>query len=317
MTQNEKNKQQSLDKIGERIRAVRIKQRMTQNQLAGGDITRNMISRIENGAALPSLPTLCAIASRLGVPAGALMGDLGDYADWHIAKELEALLNAEKFEELIETCQRLEYSVGGTLIADILCKAHIRYARKLYSEGKLSAALASLEGAEAINTQKLGSDKTHAEEIFICRRLILACPTRDNAESRNELSDFSDELASRIFKSHDAIYLYSLSRLSDISGVAYSVPHESAAALRSELSLLLSKLDNRLYRVHIDAKLDMISAEYLDAKAKLLTVLSPEVPPAVLYDIYADLEFCCKCCGDFENAYKYSGLRLELIQQMN
>ena len=90
MTQNEKNKQQSLDKIGERIRAVRIKQRMTQNQLAGGDITRNMISRIENGAALPSLPTLCAIASRLGVPAGALMGDLGDYADWHIANELEA-----------------------------------------------------------------------------------------------------------------------------------------------------------------------------------------------------------------------------------
>ena len=44
-----------MDKIGEKIKALRISKRMTQSELAGDQITRNMLSLIENGSALPSL----------------------------------------------------------------------------------------------------------------------------------------------------------------------------------------------------------------------------------------------------------------------
>lgn len=44
--------------IGKKIREIRTEKLMTQSQLAGDEITRNMLSRIENGAALPSLGTV-------------------------------------------------------------------------------------------------------------------------------------------------------------------------------------------------------------------------------------------------------------------
>ena len=44
--------------LGNKIRTLRKKQNMTQSELAGEHITRNMLSKIENGEALPSLDTL-------------------------------------------------------------------------------------------------------------------------------------------------------------------------------------------------------------------------------------------------------------------
>lgn len=64
--------------IGERIRALRNAKMMTQTELAGKQITRNMLSRIENGSALPSLSTIMYLAARLGVPAGFLLAEEGD-----------------------------------------------------------------------------------------------------------------------------------------------------------------------------------------------------------------------------------------------
>ena len=61
--------------IGEKIKDLRQSKMMTQQQLAGDMITRNMLSRIENGAALPSVPTVVYLADRLNIPAGYLLAD--------------------------------------------------------------------------------------------------------------------------------------------------------------------------------------------------------------------------------------------------
>ena len=41
--------------IGKKIKKLRTSKLMTQSELAGSEITRNMLSRIENDAASPSL----------------------------------------------------------------------------------------------------------------------------------------------------------------------------------------------------------------------------------------------------------------------
>ena len=51
--------------IGEKIKKLRTAKLMTQSELVGGEITRNMLSRIENGAAQPSMATVKYIAERL------------------------------------------------------------------------------------------------------------------------------------------------------------------------------------------------------------------------------------------------------------
>mgnify|MGYP002582581801 CR=1 FL=1 len=44
--------------FGKRLKKARIARRMTQSELAGDKVTRNMISRIENGVSVPSIGTL-------------------------------------------------------------------------------------------------------------------------------------------------------------------------------------------------------------------------------------------------------------------
>lgn len=52
--------------LGEKLRLARLEAGLSQRQLCGEEITRNMLSLIENGAASPSMKTLQYLASRLG-----------------------------------------------------------------------------------------------------------------------------------------------------------------------------------------------------------------------------------------------------------
>lgn len=54
--------------IGSKLRQARLDAGLSQRQLCGDMITRNMLSLIENGSARPSMDTLAYLAERLGRP---------------------------------------------------------------------------------------------------------------------------------------------------------------------------------------------------------------------------------------------------------
>ena len=54
--------------LGLRIKEARIAKKMTQSQVVGNFITRNMLSQIENGIAMPSISTLEYLAEVLSLP---------------------------------------------------------------------------------------------------------------------------------------------------------------------------------------------------------------------------------------------------------
>lgn len=56
--------------LGARLRQARLEAGLSQRQLCGDVITRNMLSQIENGSARPSMDTLRYLAARLGKPMG-------------------------------------------------------------------------------------------------------------------------------------------------------------------------------------------------------------------------------------------------------
>lgn len=80
------------ENLGAKIRALRKRFGMTQSELCGDFITRNMLSRIETGAALPSLETLLYIANRLEISPGWLIDDDAELSGY----EKERLLSAVK-----------------------------------------------------------------------------------------------------------------------------------------------------------------------------------------------------------------------------
>ena len=54
--------------LGEKLRQARLKAGLSQRQLCGDTITRNMLSQIESGKAGPSMTTLQYLAGQLGKP---------------------------------------------------------------------------------------------------------------------------------------------------------------------------------------------------------------------------------------------------------
>ena len=61
--------------VGEKIRKLRLEKMMTQSELSGDQVTRNMLSLIEKDKAVPSLQTLNYIASRLNISPAFLLAD--------------------------------------------------------------------------------------------------------------------------------------------------------------------------------------------------------------------------------------------------
>ena len=61
--------------LGEKIKHARLTAGLSQRQLCGDTITRNMLSLIESGRAKPSMDTLLYLANRLGRPVSYFLED--------------------------------------------------------------------------------------------------------------------------------------------------------------------------------------------------------------------------------------------------
>ena len=95
--------------LGQKLRQARLKQGLSQKELCGDRITRNMLSLIENGSATPSMDTLLYLAGRLGLPLSALLEEdpleqaRQDYQEGRFAEALAALEGSRQPEAVLLT----------------------------------------------------------------------------------------------------------------------------------------------------------------------------------------------------------------------
>lgn len=64
--------------LGQRIKEARLAKKMTQTEVVGSFITRNMLSQIESGSAVPSMKTLTYLAQVLELPPSVLLPDVAE-----------------------------------------------------------------------------------------------------------------------------------------------------------------------------------------------------------------------------------------------
>ena len=154
--------------LGSRIKEARIAKKMTQSQVVGNFITRNMLSQIENGIAMPSINTLEYLAEVLDLPdildffsaaADDEAAHINDVAsaitlakkaaregNWHILTEMEETYPKElsdEFEALLAKAflalAKSAISRDPSLAASYLRKA-VRYADQgLYANASVKA----------------------------------------------------------------------------------------------------------------------------------------------------------------------------------
>src|SRR6185312_14045863 len=114
---NTRRSTHSANRLGERVRQLRVAAGLTQTDLAGDRFSKEYISQIERGKTRPTAETIEWLALRLGVDSGFLASgvsaDARAKAETILARA-EALSEEHRFEEAIEEYTRALPAVLGT-----------------------------------------------------------------------------------------------------------------------------------------------------------------------------------------------------------
>lgn len=306
-----------LSGLGKRIKSARLAKGMTQKELAEGIVTRNMLSSIENGNSLPSLQTLCAFSDRLGIPAGALLSDLSEYMTFRSYEKAKAFMDCGKFKEAVDIFQKNAFPQNKSEMLMLEAKARTAYGEILCMKNKRRDAEKQFTLALAA-AEKSGLPCGEIEDKIFTLRLFGRIKKSDQQQNSDNVFDSTEiKLEKMIFgRNEKEIYLWIREKITPYSKLAASMPSDKAVAVANELKSIVYYLPDGIIKTHLSAKIMMALTDFLGAKSLLVSLTRLDVPPepALLYDIYTDIEHCSKCCGDFENAYKYKSLQAELAE---
>lgn len=150
--------------IGEKLKEARLAAGLSQRQLCGDRLTRNMLSQIENGTAKPSMGTLTYLAQRLEKPVG-----------WFLEEETVEIPNKKALEDA-----RIALALGEL---DALRRALDRFREPdpvFYEEKQLLEFHWRLRsGAKALEEDRLPLAKALLEEALALEGLYLSAELRD------------------------------------------------------------------------------------------------------------------------------------------
>lgn len=267
--------------IGRRLKQARLEAGLTQRQLCGDTITRNMLSQIENGSAKPSMATLQALAGRLQKPVSFFLEEDAVY-----------LPNRHILEEA-----RKRYASGDPEGAAEALEAYQAPDPVLDAEKHLLAALVAM--AQAEHAMKQGKNPYAAQLL------------QDAAEEGKATPYYSAELESR------RILLLAKTGREKPSILAKQLPQMDEALLllaRGALETgdfarcgkLLDAAQNQDAPLWYYLRGQAYCGEKAYGEAIAMLTKAERVYPEPTAPL---LEICYREQGDFESAYRYACLQ--------
>ena len=277
--------------VGEKIRQRRQALGLTQREVAGSEMTRNLICRIERGDCLPSLESLVLIARALSVPPAYLVSDKDDYAAFAVGEILPDMRRAfasERYADCMTLIGRIPPEGVVDEIAYFAAAASLGLAERSMRDGNLKKI------PEYVDAVKEYAGKTVLPTDWMLARAELCRAVAKSPESPKWEVKREEYLANAEKAIGYNAYLY----LTDETGIACN---REVVKLHRQARELLT---NRRYREALPLLLD------LEEKKS-----SGELDPYFLYRVYSDTETCYRELGDFEMAYRYSSKRVSLLRE--
>ena len=289
--------------IGEKVRQLRLAKMMTQQDLAGDQITRNMLCQIERGAALPSVPTMCYLAERLNVPVGYL---LADEAESLAYRKMMAMPNVRRAFAAgdVGACLSVLHAAFGEERDDeislIRAECEFRMARESFLGGHLRAAAAGFDRA-----LRAAADTVHDTAW------LRAC----TAVYFRYLFDISPTLVSDMLDSEEVENARSLAD----DFCAYVLAREALDSGRDgEVQEYLERNGDTLYARRIAALRLLREGERAEALSQYEALLSHDALTVgvLMYEVFGDMELCCRENDDYKRAYEFSESKQALMERL-
>ncbi|WP_246145593.1 helix-turn-helix domain-containing protein [Bacillus rubiinfantis] len=242
----EKPSRSEADMLGERIREIRKRKKMTLEALAGEELTKGMLSLIENNKAKPSMESLTYIAKRLDVDITELLEDISTQKLRELLAEAEKLFNSDSHKTanqyqqltgLIEPyVQNLSQGYESARLLDI-------YSRSLYYQQTHGWKELSVKAANMYDDMNLTARRANIGLFWAMSRFVehhyqdalqILLQERSQIEAKHH---FIDAMTRVDFDYHEAI-------------LHFAVGDSEAAAAVMEKAIQFSNEEGIFYRIY-------------------------------------------------------------------
>ncbi len=289
--------------VGERIRALRLSKMMTQADLAGDQITRNMLCAIEKGTALPSVPTACYIAERLNVPVGYLLSREEETLSYRKMVAMPNVRRALSGGDFTGCIAVLNANFGDDYDDEIaLIRAECEYyiAKDAFDCGRLRAAAAGFDRAVASSNDTVYNTawiRNRAAVYF--RYLSTLSPTL--------VSDLLEENEVEMAKSVGDDFCAYMLALDALDG-----------GREGEVDAYLARNGESVWGARLHALSLMRKGCLKEAMEAFELLLSSDALPVgvLLYEVFGDMEQCCRQGDDYKRAYEFASSRMGLLERL-
>ncbi len=130
-----------INKVGEKVKATRKALNMTQSELAGSELSKSMLSQIENNVSNPSFKTLQYLAGRLNKPVSYFLDDdslsqtyspLNSNENNNVINTITALIDEDNLDAAQDMLSEYAVNESGNskIAADLMFKLGIRLIKK-------------------------------------------------------------------------------------------------------------------------------------------------------------------------------------------
>lgn len=174
--------------LGQKIKAARLEKGMTQKEVVGDYITRNMLSKIENDSATPSVRTLEYLAQALDLPPGYFLSG-AQISDGLVPDGLDEARAAFRERRWLDCIAALkaDHTAGTSDEGYLLhARAGANAAEQALAEGRLNEARELAETANYYNQEGLYYSPGLAAHLALTLGSILTRIGTDYMESQRE-----------------------------------------------------------------------------------------------------------------------------------
>ena len=279
--------------LGEKIKAARLERHMTQKDVVGDYITRNMLFK-----------TLEYLAGALGLPAGYFMTDSNgdELTPGSVASARNHFRNGE-YEGCVQVLSGLDMDGGYQDEALLLmARAKIGLSKKAMTDGRYEEAIRLAKEALAHNDNTIYASAAFRTEALL---LVARCTMELQGDFQKAMDDYQAAYQDQ-----------GLGEFYRLTMAEYYIDQGDLASAKQEMDSIarLSEATKPAYLM-LQGRMELKDNQYEQAAKQLEKAEQLARTTGSNYfmsGLYAMLEQCYREMEDFKKAYHYASMQLQI-----
>ena len=283
--------------LGQKLRQTRRSKGLSQSQVAGNCITRNMLSQIENDQAAPSMRTLEHLAQALDVSIGWLLSDEQTDAALDRMRKARSLLKEQNYAACLALFDDAHAPADDeTLLLGSI--ASVKLAGQTLDAEDISGARALAQQALDWNRKGL-YDSPHLQTQAL--DILARCAMREG-----DTEEMVERYHAHYLVWQDAVRYH-------LTMARYHLQQEHVQAAEREIwSIAELPEDSRAEYLILRGRIASRREQYENAALYFHQAEELPLAPILLRELYQGLEVCCREMGDYQQAYLYASRQLAM-----